>query len=126
MSPKLPAPLESILVSAASGFNRSTANGPAAFSDLIVIHTPGLISKIVLLFANGFSVLASRHLQPGDLSQEPFFLAVAQLVQTAFNPLICLVFTKKDPAQFPQVFAGVVEVQHLHCTGPPVSGHIPN
>jgi hypothetical protein len=55
-------------------------------------------------------VLASGNSQFCELSQEAFWLTVAQLVQTAFDPFLGLVLSIKRPAQFPQVFAGVVKV----------------
>jgi hypothetical protein len=93
------------------GLHRPATNGPAAFGDLPVIQTLGLIGKIGLLLPDGFGVLASRHLESGDAGQELFLLTVPQLVQTLFDPCFGVVFAIEGFAQFPQMLAGVVKVQ---------------
>jgi hypothetical protein len=66
LSPKLAGSFEATLTLAASRFDRPTANRPTSISQLFVMHSFQLTSKVVLLFPHCFTRWASRWLQPSN------------------------------------------------------------
>jgi hypothetical protein len=70
-------------------------------------------------------VRAAGRFQLRQVRQELCFLAMAQLVQAAFDPYLGRL-PLQGLAPFPHVFTGVVEVQPLHRRGPAIGRPIPN
>jgi len=85
--PELTAAFESALLLAARRFDRSGANGPSSFCDLLVVHTPGMRFKVVLFAPNHLARFTASFLEPSNLAQGSLFLTVSQLVSQGFNPL---------------------------------------
>ena len=61
LRPELSRPFETALALAAGPSDGSAANEPAAISDLLVVHSPSVTSKIILLFAHRLTGRAAGH-----------------------------------------------------------------
>ena len=70
------ASFESVLLPAAGRLHCSTANGPLALGDVLVIHPCSLMGKKDLLLLDRCYALASGDLQSDHLGQGLFFLAM--------------------------------------------------
>jgi len=80
LSPELPRPFETTLASAARRFHGAAADGPAAISNFLVVHSSRLTGKILLLLAHRLAGGAAPREESGNLLQHGLFLPVTQLV----------------------------------------------
>jgi hypothetical protein len=86
-SPELSGPFSATLPLAAGRFNGSAANGPTPISQGLIVHSSGMIAKIVLLTPDHFARLPASGRQGCYLPQHPFFFSMSQAVQLLFHPL---------------------------------------
>ena len=128
LRPELAGSLEATLALATSGFDRAAANRPAAISDGLVVHSPRLTSKIVLLLSHQLASLPPGSLERRNPLEHPAFLPVPQLMKTSLHSRLGLglVLAPNRSPQLPEMFAAMVEIQQLPGSGPAVLRQIPN
>src|SRR6185436_1040680 len=113
LGPELARPFEASLLLRARRLHRPAANRPAAPRQLLVVHPPGVVRKIVFLPPDDFSSCPAPCAQSGEAPQHGPVLTMPQVVALAVDPLSSRAFVPRVErlAQRVEVLAGMVEVQ---------------
>lgn len=85
-----------------------------------------MVGKKRLLALDHLAPRPAGCLERGQFSQHLFVLSMAQAVPPRLDPSCGRRLTAQRPSHFPEMLAGMVEVQHLRGTRPTVLGQVPN
>jgi hypothetical protein len=113
--PELSRTFEAALTLAASRFDGSRADGPTATMDGLIVHSSGMGREIVLFAQHHLSRFSFGDFQSGYLGEHFLLASMPQLVAQGLGPLRGggFIIPVEGAAQTPQVFAGMIEVEHF-------------